>query len=166
MEEKTLLQATVCFLRKDNKVLLARKTRKIGAGCWNGYGGGIENGESPEVAAVRELHEESKGVIARIEDLEKVAVVDFHNTKTDGSIFVCRVYFYIVDIWQGEARETEEMATPTWFSVDQLPFDEMMPADPEYIPLLLKGKKIKVNVWYGPFQKNCLRKTEIEETVF
>src|SRR5687768_6008393 len=121
MEEKTLLEATVCFLRKDGKVLLAKKTRGIGAGSWNGYGGRIEAGESPEQTAVRELREETQedpasygGVIAQQEDLEKIAVVDFHNSKTDGSTFVCRVHFYFVEKWEGEPEVTEEMVEPTW----------------------------------------------------
>lgn len=171
MEEKTLLQATVCFLRRNNEVLLARKTKKIGAGCWNGYGGGIESGENPEQAALRELAEETRndqesagGITARIEDLQKVAVVDFHNTKADGTIFVCCVHFYFVFAWKGEAEETDEMAEPTWFDVNHLPFDEMMPADREFVPLLLAGKKVRGTVWYGPFQKELLRQTEIVET--
>jgi hypothetical protein len=37
-KEKVLSRATVCFLTKEDKILLGMKTRKIGAGCWNGYG--------------------------------------------------------------------------------------------------------------------------------
>lgn len=161
--EKELTQATCCFPLKDNKILLAIKAKYIGQGCWNGYGGGIETGENPAEAAVRELEEESGGVIASPENLEKVAEIDFHNTKSDGKIFVCKVHFYLVRDWRGEIRETEEMLNPTWFEINNLPIDELMPADKYWLPVVLSGKKIKASPKLGPFQKILLEDFEIEE---
>ena len=37
-------------------------------------------------------------------------------------------------------------------SVNNLPFDKMMPADKEFFPLILNGKKILVESYYSPFQ--------------
>lgn len=161
MEEKTLFNATICFLKKGSQILLAFKTKKIGKDCWNGYGGGIEVGETPKQSAVRELAEEA-GVIALLQDLEKIAIVDFHNIKSDGSIFVCCCHFYIVHKWTGEIKETKEMINPTWFGVDSLPYDRMMPADRDFLPFALNGRKLKARAYYGPFQKEKLRETEIE----
>lgn len=163
-EEKVLLHATVCYLIKDNKVLLALKTKKIGEGCWNGYGGGIEEKESVIEAAVRELHEES-GVVAIPEYLEKIAVVDFHNTKSDGSTFICRVHFFKVFKWTGDPQESEEMITPTWFEINNLPVEKMMPADVYWLPLALGGKKIIGKAHYGPFQKKLMSDVVLEEVV-
>ncbi|MFA6251036.1 MAG: NUDIX domain-containing protein [Candidatus Paceibacterota bacterium] len=160
--EKILFNATVCLPIKGDKVLLAIKTRKIGAGCWNGYGGGIEEGENPKTSVIRELKEES-GLIASIDDLEKIAVVDFHNEKSDGSTYICRVHFFLLENWTGELIETEEMITPTFFSINNLPFDKMMPADREYFPFILNKKKIYVKSYYSPFQKELKGKVEIEE---
>lgn len=39
-KEKVLENAVLVFLLKGDEVLLAVKTRNIGAGCYNGYGGG------------------------------------------------------------------------------------------------------------------------------
>jgi len=139
-EEKVLIDAVLCFLVKDNQVLLARKAKKIGAGCWSGYGGGIDDGETEIQSMIRELKEES-GIIAKEESLEKVAIIDFHNTKSDGEKFICKVHIYLVNNWIGEPRETEEMLTPTWFDVAKLPFGEMMPSDKDWLPQLLCGKK-------------------------
>jgi 8-oxo-dGTP diphosphatase len=91
-EEKVLTDATVCFLVKDGKMLLAMKADKIGKGCFNGYGGGIDNRESPRQSAIRELEEES-GVVTSEEFMEKVAIVNCHNTKSDGETFICIVHF-------------------------------------------------------------------------
>ena len=162
LEEKTLINATVCFPTKEGEILLALKTKKIGQGCWNGYGGGIELGETSRSATIRELFEES-GITAKESGLEKVAVIDFHNTKSDSSTFVCRVHFYLLSSWSGTPQETEEMITPTWFPARSLPLNKMMPADKIFIPLVLSGKKILGTVHYGPFQKELLREPSFTE---
>ena len=161
-EEKTLLNATLCLLVKDNKVLLGFKTKKIGKNCWNGYGGGIEEGETPRQAALRELKEEA-GVIVLPEYLEKVAVIDFHNNKSDGSFFICQMHVYLVSQWMGEPQESDEMITPTWFDARQLPADKMLLADKEWLPVVLSGKKIRATAKYGPFQKTLLGEVEIQQ---
>lgn len=161
-EEKILLSATLCLLVKDNKVLFGFKTKKIGKDCWNGYGGGIEEGETPKQAALRELKEEA-GVISSPEHLEKVAVIDFYNNRSDGSFFVCQMHVYLVSQWTGEPRESDEMATPTWFDVRQLPTDKMLLADKEWLPVVLSGKKIRAAAEYGPFQKTLLGKVVIQQ---
>ena len=69
---------TVVFPIRDEKICLARKVRKVGVGRWNGFGGGIENGETVEDCAIRELYEEC-GVTAEKSSLNKVGVIDFYN---------------------------------------------------------------------------------------
>ena len=163
MKEKVLLQAGLCFLISEGKVILAKKQKHIGRDCWNGYGGGIEKGETPEEATVRELGEESGGIETTTRNLEKVAIVDFHNTKEDGEIFICQVHIYLVRVWYGSAKSTDEMVDPTWFDINDLPFSEMLPADREWLPIALSGKKITAEAWYGPHQKELLRPVEIRE---
>ena len=162
--EKVLFDAVVVFLVRDDEVLLARKTSTIGAGLWNGYGGGVESGETPEQATVRELIEES-GIAAVEVHLKKVAYALLHNEKSDGTASMCNLHVYLLREWQGVPRETEEMLTPTWFPIAQLPLDEMMLADREWVPLMLEGKKAHVEAWYGPFQKTLLRPVLVQEVV-
>lgn len=45
-----LLEATLCLLRKDNQILLAKKKRGFGEGKYNGVGGKLEKNETPEMA--------------------------------------------------------------------------------------------------------------------
>ncbi len=155
-QEKILFQATLCILVKDTKVLLARKMKKIGAGLWNGYGGGIEPGETPIQAAVRELHEEA-GINLESNKLEKVAYITFCNKTSDSHEFICIMHVYLIhvsdsDLENIDIKETDEMHTPTWFESNNLPFNEMLAADREWLPLVLTGKKIIGTAYYTPKQ--------------
>lgn len=162
--EKVLLQAVLCFpLRRiadRDELLLARKTKHIGQGLLNGYGGGIEGNELPEDAMVRELEEEC-ALKARRDDLQKIAVVDFHNTKQDGETFRCRVHVYLLRTWEGTLMPTEEMVDPRWYPIDALPFDEMMLADREWVPAALTRGPIYARAHYGPRQHTLLAPVEI-----
>jgi 8-oxo-dGTP pyrophosphatase MutT (NUDIX family) len=162
-KEKVLNDAVLCFLERGDEILFAWKTRNIGKDRWNGYGGGINDGESPEEATVREMEEEG-GVIVSQEHLEKVAIVDFHNTKSDGEKFVCKVHIYLVHQWLGEPKASKdgEMINPTWFKKNKPP-EPIMPADKKLLSFVLSGKKILARVWLGPFQQELLKEVEIEE---
>ncbi|OGE70562.1 hypothetical protein A2617_03350 [Candidatus Daviesbacteria bacterium RIFOXYD1_FULL_41_10] len=161
-EEKVLYQATLCFPIDGERVLLAFKTKKIGKDRWNGYGGGIKKGETPRGAAVRELKEES-GLDVLQADLTKMAVVDFHNTTAKGENFICQVHVFVTPRWTGVPTGDEAMITPTWFEINNLPFEEMMPADRFWLPPVLDGKKIRAEVHYGPFQKELRQEVKINE---
>src|SRR5256885_7174497 len=51
-------RANLCFIVKDERILLIRKKRGLGAGKINGPGGKIEPGESALDSAIRETQEE------------------------------------------------------------------------------------------------------------
>lgn len=56
---KTVLVSAVALIDADGRVLLAqRPEEKSMAGLWEFPGGKIEEGETPEVALIRELNEE------------------------------------------------------------------------------------------------------------
>ncbi|MDD4803707.1 MAG: NUDIX domain-containing protein [Candidatus Pacebacteria bacterium] len=144
-------------------VLLAKKTKKIGKGLWNGYGGGIEDGESPEDTAVRETSEETNyGITIQKENLVQVADTNFHNTKEDGSTFVLNAKVYVVNKFSGTPKSSDEMIDPTWFNKNNLPLDQMMPADKIWVPIVLSGKKIKFYVSFGPHQAYMTSEPRIE----
>jgi 8-oxo-dGTP diphosphatase len=161
-KEKFLYYATLAFLVKDDKILLAKKLKKIGKDCWNGYGGGIESAETPEECVLRELLEEAK-ITTTLASLEKVALIHFHNLTSQQEYFVCRVHVFFVNSWEGEPQASEEMADPTWFPKYQLPFECMMPADRIWLPLVCQGKKIRARASYGPHQKVLLGEVILKE---
>jgi len=54
-----VVHTTLCYLIKDNKVLLQKKSKELfGGGKWNGPGGKIEENENPHASAKREILEE------------------------------------------------------------------------------------------------------------
>ncbi|MEK7542802.1 MAG: NUDIX domain-containing protein, partial [Patescibacteria group bacterium] len=111
---------TISFLKSGDSVYLSDKKRGFGTGYLNGYGGKMMEGESVDGAAIRELREEA-GLIASSENLQKVAVIDFFDG--DEHIFECHVFF--VSKWEGELKESEEMAYPQLYMCANLPYEKM-----------------------------------------
>jgi 8-oxo-dGTP diphosphatase len=161
--EKILYNATICFLVRGNEVLLAKKVRKIGAGKLNGYGGGIEPGQSIIENAIDEIRVESGGVEINPDTVEQVARVHFHNITQGGEKFCCTCEILIIRDWNGIPGDSDEMVSPTWFPINNLPIKHMMLADPEWIPLALDEKQglFEAHVYYGPRQESLRQPTEI-----
>lgn len=54
--------ATLCYVKRQGQTLMLHRVKKQGdmhAGKWNGLGGKLEPGETPEECAIREIYEES-----------------------------------------------------------------------------------------------------------
>jgi len=146
---------------KTERVWLARKKRKIGAGLFNGYGGGIEPNENARQAAVRELFAES-GVFAWPKDLKHVGTVIFHNQLADGECVV-DVPVFVLNQWRKDPIETEEMDEPESFPLHYLPRDEMMIGDHCFLPAALCkdfDQKFLVEIFYNSDQTEFVKQTQ------
>ncbi len=125
---------------KDKKrILLAMKKRGFGQGKYNGFGGKVKEGESVIEAALREFQEESE-LISDVESFKKVAEMDFffpHKPEFDQT-----VHTYLVTKYEGEPRETEEMAFE-WFDMDKIPYDRMWDDDKYWLPKVIEEKLLK-----------------------
>ena len=125
-------RANLCFIVKDQQVLLIRKKRGLGAGKINGPGGKLEPGETALQAAIRETQEEI-GVTPV--DIEERGILNFQ--FVDGYSLHCTVF--IARDHVGEPIETVE-ATPKWVPVDAIPFDEMWEDDQYWLPQAINGE--------------------------
>ncbi len=134
------LTLTLVFLRRDGQVLLAMKKRGFGVNRWNGVGGKIEMGETLDQALVRESREE---IDVDPIHYEKSADIKF-NEYFKGRPTIMHVHVYSCTKWEGEPTESEEMR-PKWFDVDSVPYKDMWPDDPFWLPQVLAGDKIVAN---------------------
>jgi 8-oxo-dGTP diphosphatase/2-hydroxy-dATP diphosphatase len=96
-------QLTLCMVCSEDKILLGFKKRGFGEGKWNGFGGKVDQEESIEVAASRELKEE---VDLESVTMDKVGIIDF-SFESDPQIL--QVHIFKITDYIGEPKESEEM---------------------------------------------------------
>ena len=137
---KPLNPRTVIFLLKKDKVLLGYKKTGFGKGYYVGIGGKVEDGETTEDAAIRELKEEV-GIDAVSNNLTEMAILNFYFPEVKDESWNQEVHAYIVKEWKGEPLETEEIK-PAWFDIKSLPIEEMWDDAQYWIPSILGGEKV------------------------
>lgn len=133
------LQTVLIFLIKEGQVLLAQKAKGHGPGKWNGAGGIMQPNETPNAAARRKAREELGVSIMNITEaatlrFEQTPYVDQHS-ESDVTVFLC-------DEWQGEPSESDELQNLTWFTYDDVPYNDMWADDRLWLPQVLSGDRI------------------------
>lgn len=140
------LETTLCLLKRNNEILLAMKKRGFGEGKYNGVGGKIEFGETPEDAMIRETQEEINVTPIKYEKVGLIEFDEYYKGNKQNLVF----HLYMVYDWVGEISESEEMS-PKWFNINNIPYEKMFPDDKYWLPLILEGKKVKA---YFDFDEN------------
>jgi 8-oxo-dGTP diphosphatase len=101
--------ATLCYLRRDEQTLMVHRVKKANdmhQGKWNGLGGKLEPGETPEECAVREIYEEA-GLVARNPVLKGFLTFPAFDDFEDWYVFVYLVTDFVgelIDSPEGELR--------------------------------------------------------------
>lgn len=143
-----MIKGTLCYIITEGKILLIRKKRGLGEGLYNGAGGKIEEGETPESGAVREFVEETGVMPLNPEHRGTVAFYFGQNQQPDWM-----VHIFISTKFKGEAIVTEE-AEPVWIDLDKIPYKEMWPDDAIWMPLMLQGKKFMGKFYFDETGKD------------
>lgn len=128
-------RATLCFVVRNERVLLIHKKRGLGKGKINGPGGRIDPGETPEQCAVREVEEE---LLVTPTNLQHCGRLNFQ--FVDGLALRCHVF--IAGNCIGDAQETDE-AVPLWTPVSEIPFERMWADDRLWLPLMFAGTRFE-----------------------
>ncbi len=127
---------SLCFVYDEQRILLGMKKRGFGRGKWNGFGGKLENGESTEEAALRELEEEIR---IKAVELRPRGIIDFYWIKERS---LHHVNLFSVSKFTGKPVESEEML-PMWFNRNEIPYDNMWIDDKVWLPYILNERNIK-----------------------
>lgn len=54
-----MFNQTLCFIRKDDEILMLNREKAPLQGLWNGVGGKMEENETPMACILREIEEET-----------------------------------------------------------------------------------------------------------
>lgn len=127
---KTVLVSAAALIDGEGRVLLAqRPERKSMAGLWEFPGGKVEEGETPEAALIRELHEEL-GIETWQSCLAPLCFASHSYEKFHllMPLFACRKWGGIPQSREGQALK--------WVRAKDLRDYPMPPADIPLIPIL------------------------------
>jgi len=127
--------ATLVFVIRDGQILLIDKKTGIGKGKINGPGGKLEDGESPEACARREVREEL-GI--HVSGLQYCGQHRFQ--FVDG--LSIHVWVYKTGTFEGTPTESDE-ADPLWVPIDEIPYERMWEDDAIWLPMLLRGERFR-----------------------
>ncbi len=124
------LVAAVALVDAEGRVLLARRPAdKELAGLWEFPGGKLHDGETPEAALIRELHEEI-GI-----DVAESCLAPFTFASHDYARFHLLMPLYVCRKWEGmvHPKEGQELA---WVRPGEMKDYAMPPADEPLVAML------------------------------
>ncbi|KRY00395.1 7,8-dihydro-8-oxoguanine triphosphatase, partial [Trichinella pseudospiralis] len=143
---------SLVMVRCGEKILLGLKKKGFGCGKWNGFGGKMEQGETIEETAKRELYEETNLTCERV---DKFGILRFEFEKYP---ILMEVHaFHAINI-SGDPQESYEMI-PRWFDLNSIPFHQMWPDDKLWWQHFSSNRKFKGYFLYDETQTILLDHT-------
>lgn len=140
-----MIETTVVYLRKDNKVLLGKKLRGFGMGKITAPGGKFEHGETPAECVVRECFEETGVRITKFEQVARVVYDDLHyKDKVERDL----MHVFVATEWEGEPQDSDELDLE-WYALRDIPYDKMWSDAKIFLPDILRGKKLEAYFHYN-----------------
>lgn len=76
---------TLCFVKKDNQILLINRNKSPFMGMWNALGGHKEENESAYECAIREIYEESN---IKVDDAKLISVSTWNYDDDEIYVYV------------------------------------------------------------------------------
>jgi 8-oxo-dGTP diphosphatase len=122
LEERDMILATLCYVKKDGMTLMIHRVKRdndIHASKWNGLGGKLESGETPEECVVREVREES-GLLIKNPLLKGILTFPGFDGENDWYVFVFTAREFegeLIDSEEGHlawVKDADIMTLPLW----------------------------------------------------
>lgn len=136
------VEASLCHILRDRRLLLKLANRGISSGKWNGPGGKLEPGETPRQNVIREVREETS---LRIVDPVINGKIEFYMNAGDTLDFL--VHVFRATKFSGRPRSGDE-GRVRWFDLEKIPYAGMWDDDRYWLPLLLNGVKFNARFFY------------------
>ncbi len=130
--------SSLCYIQKGSKTLMLHRRKHVGKiydDKWNGLGGKMEPGETPEECAVREVREES-GLEAKSLKLKGILTFPNFDGVDDWMVFV-----YVVKKFSGNLMKVSPEGDLEWIPTKDIPKLNLWEGD-RYFIKLLTGPKI------------------------
>lgn len=124
-------------------MLQMKSAGRFGEGKWNGVGGKLNAGEHPKEGVVREALEETGFLVSK---LRKHGILKFYfgqNVTPDWLVYVFSTRYF-----EGCLKSSEE-GVLRWFTIDEIPYEDMWEDDKHWLPLLLEGKQFSGNFYFN-----------------
>ena len=124
--------ATLCYVRQAGKTLMVHRIKKpndMHQGKWNGLGGKLDAGETPEECAIREIYEES-GLRVRQPVLKGLLTFPAFANEEDWYAFI-----FVVTEFDGELIDSPE-GRLEWVENDKLAELNLWEGDRIFLPWL------------------------------
>lgn len=124
------LNSTACYLKKDNKVLMIKFTKKWGH-VYAPPGGKFENGETPLDCVMREFYEETGLTLIN----PRLQGMSYWKDEAEGIIFV-----YTAEDFEGDLTTVSEEGTLEWIKFEDLESIPQFDQNQKFTPYLFKNE--------------------------
>lgn len=124
------LNSTVCYLKKDNKVLMIKFSKKWGQ-VFAPPGGKFELGETPLDCITREFYEETGLTLIN----PRLQGISYWKDSAEGIIFI-----YTAEEYKGELNMTSSEGELEWIKIDDLLSIKQFDQNEKFTPYLFKDE--------------------------
>ena len=124
------LNSTVCYLKKDNKVLMIKFTKKWGQ-VYAPPGGKFESGETPLDCIIREFYEETGLTLLN----PRLQGISYWQDKKEGIIFI-----YTAEDFTGELITSSNEGELEWIKLKNLSMLKQFDQNEKFTPYLFKDE--------------------------
>ncbi|WP_129688515.1 NUDIX hydrolase [Gottfriedia acidiceleris] len=158
------MKYTLCFIKRNDELLMLNRINAPTMGIWNGVGGKIEKGETIERSVQREIAEET-GIHIELKDITYKGKVTWHEEDVDFG----GMYLFLAEVSNSLTYDTPlktDEGILDWKKIDWV-IDEknqgVGECIPYFLPILLNNERNHHYSFY--YKENTVVDVVIEEEI-